>query len=55
MTIFWYVMQCSLADIDRCFRGAHYLGYQEDKWYEVIRSETSVSTYQTRRRKSLKS
>jgi hypothetical protein len=39
MTVFWGVALCSLAEIDRCFRGAYCFHHQETKhrWEDNIK------------------
>jgi hypothetical protein len=49
MAVFSDVAPCSLIDVDRRFRGAHW--FQDDRPHDEVRtSETSVSIYQTIRR-----
>jgi hypothetical protein len=49
MTVFWGVLQCSLADVYRRFKGACCLHYQGDLMMKASTSEKSVKFYHTTR------
>jgi hypothetical protein len=50
MAVFWDVAPCSLAEIDRRFRGAYCLHHQDLIMEAVSTSETLISFYETARR-----
>jgi hypothetical protein len=50
---FWDTAQCSIVEVDRRFRGAYCLHYQDDVMEAVCSSETSVYFNEATRRSIL--